>query len=148
VIEINGRFYQEREQPTPKGGSVALAAFMAVASIYGGLKFGASNLNSYQASIQEYQRILKKESKLSSNARKAVVLWFTRNYVEVELSTVRRNLLTEKGYTPYCGADKCSRGMPRTSFNGSQFECSCGWVSDFPKHFMYHYFQKWGNSNG
>lgn len=35
-------------------------------------------------------------------------------------SQVRHNMLTEKDYTPYCGA--CST-MIRTIFNGSQMEC-------------------------
>lgn len=55
------------------------------------------------------------------------------------MSTVRENLLSRKGYTPYCGGEKCSR-MPRTIFNGEQFTCrDCGWKSNFPKDFIEKY---------
>lgn len=56
---------------------------------------------------------------------------------------VRSNLLSEKGYSPYCGNTNC-KIMPRTKFNGSQFVCpSCGWVSNFPKNFISLYKYKW-----
>lgn len=54
-------------------------------------------------------------------------------------SIVRQNLLNEPGYTPYCGNDKC-RTMPRTIFNGEQFDCpSCGWRSAFEPEFIAKY---------
>lgn len=34
------------------------------------------------------------------------------------MSIVRENLLTRKGYTPYCGNDDCTWNMPRTRFSG------------------------------
>lgn len=48
-------------------------------------------------------------------------------------SIVRRNLLTRPGYMPYCGAVRCSYGMPRTAYEpvSGQFICGCGWVSKF-----------------
>jgi len=53
-----------------------------------------------------------------------------------KLSTVRKNLLTKRGYSPYCGSDSCEN-MPRTAFNGSQFVCSsCSWESTFPLEFI------------
>jgi len=63
------------------------------------------------------------------------------------MSIVRKNLLTEKNYTPYCGGDYGVCGLPRTVFNGSQFKCSCSscsWVSDFPDEFIQEYKKKWG----
>ena len=53
-----------------------------------------------------------------------------------EHSIVRRNLLTDKNYTPYCGNDNCKYDLPRTSWNGNQFQCRCGWVSRFPEDFI------------
>jgi hypothetical protein len=49
------------------------------------------------------------------------------------MSIVRDNLETRKGYTPYCGSDCCRKGWPRTSFDGSQFCCKCGWRSQIDK---------------
>jgi hypothetical protein len=51
-------------------------------------------------------------------------------------STVRRNLLTRPGYTPYCGADHCRHHAPRTEWDGRQFVCKCGWRSEFPDDFI------------
>ena len=55
------------------------------------------------------------------------------------MSIVRQNLLTVPGYAPYCGAGRCTRSNPRTRFNGSQFECGCGWRSTFEKPFIDEY---------
>lgn len=60
------------------------------------------------------------------------------------MSIVRTNLMCREGYTPYCGRVFCFKGMPRTVFNGSQFECSCGWETDFEKDFIDDYKKKWG----
>ena len=58
-------------------------------------------------------------------------------------SIVRKNLTTRKGYSPYCGNEKC-RTMPRTVFDGEQFNCSCcGWRNQFPKEFIAEYKKKW-----
>lgn len=59
------------------------------------------------------------------------------------MSVVRQNLMTEPGYTPYCGDMGCKNRMPRTRFNGEQFECRCGWVSEFPAEFIKEYKAKW-----
>jgi hypothetical protein len=60
-------------------------------------------------------------------------------------STVRINLMTRPGYSPYCGNDGCPGRWPRAFFNGSQFECnSCDWVSQFPADFITEYKTKWG----
>lgn len=60
------------------------------------------------------------------------------------MSLIRDNLMAEKGYSPYCGNDTCSRGMPRTKFDGEQFVCGCGWRSQFPAGFITEYKAKWG----
>lgn len=58
------------------------------------------------------------------------------------VNVIRRNLMTEKGYTPYCGGS--CRMMPRTKFNGDQFCCpDCGWCSTFPKQFIEEYKDRW-----
>lgn len=62
---------------------------------------------------------------------------------EGEYSTVRENLMTEKGYSPYCGSNKCFYMMPRTTFNGEQFTCKCGWKSGFEKAFIDAYKKQW-----
>lgn len=59
------------------------------------------------------------------------------------MSIVRENLMTEVGYTPYCGDETCKARWPRTSFNGKQFQCSCGWTSGFEAKFIEEYKVKW-----
>ena len=44
-----------------------------------------------------------------------------------------KNMLTRKGYTPYCGADSCIFFMPRTVFTSGQYQCVCGWRSQLDK---------------
>jgi hypothetical protein len=65
-------------------------------------------------------------------------------------STVRINLITQQGYTPYCGSmtprppigNGCDN--PRTKFNGEQFVCpKCGYTTNFPKGFIDKYKQRW-----
>lgn len=59
------------------------------------------------------------------------------------MSTVRENLMAQKYYTPYCGGANC-KTVPRTFFNGNQFEClECGWVSSFEPEFIAAYKIKW-----
>ena len=54
------------------------------------------------------------------------------------MSIVRRNMLSVNRYTPYCGDNNCSKGMPRTKYDKDkkQFICSCGWQSEFDNDFM------------
>jgi len=59
------------------------------------------------------------------------------------MSTVRRNLMSSAGYTPYCGNERCFLNMPRTRFTGSQFACDCGWRSTFEAEFIDRYKAKW-----
>jgi len=61
---------------------------------------------------------------------------------------VRKNLMEQKGYSPYCGKqEKCSGRWPRTVFNGKQFVCpSCGWTSKFPELFIEQYKIKWNKA--
>jgi hypothetical protein len=61
------------------------------------------------------------------------------------MSIVCENLMTIPGYSPYCGSDRyCSHHMPRTTFDGEQFKCKCGWRSQFPADFIAEYKAKWG----
>lgn len=62
------------------------------------------------------------------------------------MSDVRDNLLSREGYTPYCGSGVCVLRMPRTTFNGHQFACGCGWHSDFPADFIAEYKAKWSKA--
>jgi len=62
----------------------------------------------------------------------------------METTIVRKNLMTDGSYRPYCGANNCKVGMLRTRWNGEQFYCSCGWVSEFPKEFIDRYKTKHG----
>lgn len=55
------------------------------------------------------------------------------------MSVVRENLLTRPGYTPYCGSESCRFRMPRTTFDGYQFCCPCGWKSGFEAEFIEEY---------
>ena len=54
------------------------------------------------------------------------------------MSIVRDNLLSRKGYTPYCGAERCHYRWPRTRRNDltMQYECRCGWKSSFETEFL------------
>jgi hypothetical protein len=62
-----------------------------------------------------------------------------------ETSIVRKNLMENEFYTPYCGKDNCSQNMPRTDFNPiiNQFVCICGWTSKFDNKFIKKYKNKW-----
>ena len=63
-----------------------------------------------------------------------------------ESSIVRENLMTEEGYTGYCGAmQHCYLGMPRTTWDKDkeQFVCRCGWVSQYPSDFIQRYKARW-----
>lgn len=69
-----------------------------------------------------------------------------------EISIVRTNLMNEKGYAPYCGANGISRlgrcSNPRTKWNGKQFQCSeCGFITAFPLDFIARYKAKWNLTN-
>lgn len=59
------------------------------------------------------------------------------------MSIVRDNLMEQEGYSPYCGNNDCFLRWPRTTFNGKQFECKCGWKSQFPTDFICEYKHKW-----
>jgi hypothetical protein len=54
------------------------------------------------------------------------------------MTIVRSNLMTRRGYMPYCG--ECLR---RTQFDGRQFYCGCGWRSEFPDSFITEYINHW-----
>lgn len=57
------------------------------------------------------------------------------------LSFVSTKLLTEKGYAPYCGSDRC---FCRAPFNGNQWKCPrCGWQSEQPANFIAAYKERW-----
>ena len=66
-----------------------------------------------------------------------------------ENSIIRENLMTQEGYTGYCG-NNISRdeiggcNNPRTKFNGKQFYCPhCKWISQFPIDFIERYKKRW-----
>ena len=59
------------------------------------------------------------------------------------MSIIRENLMEHAGYTPYCGNMVCPVNMPRTHFIRGQFECRCGWRSNFEKEFIEAYKAKW-----
>lgn len=66
-----------------------------------------------------------------------------------EPTTVRQNLMTRAGYTPYCGNPKAERAIggchnPRTYFTGKQFRChKCGFETQFEDEFITRYKEKW-----
>lgn len=59
-------------------------------------------------------------------------------------SIVRDNLMQLPGYAPYCGDTACTLSMPRTTFDGAQFTCGCGWRSQFPEKVIAEYKARWG----
>ena len=67
-------------------------------------------------------------------------------------SIVRSNLLTQDGYTPYCGGGESEARtvcrMPRTVWDGEQFKCPlCRWRSAFPADFIARYRAAWPRQN-
>ena len=61
------------------------------------------------------------------------------------MDTVRKNLMSVKWYSPYCGSSGSLCTLPRTHFDGQQFVCrQCGRRSGFPKEFITEYKKKWG----
>ena len=61
-------------------------------------------------------------------------------------STVRNNLMKRPGYSPCCGDGRCRFGMPRTAFKAGQFDCMCGWRSEFPDDLIEGYRACWRES--
>lgn len=55
-------------------------------------------------------------------------------------SIVRNNLMKRPLYTPYCGHP---RHMNRTSWDGAQFRCTCGYRTEFPEEFLALYLARW-----
>lgn len=62
------------------------------------------------------------------------------------MSLIRDNLMTRPGYSPYCGSEHCSHGMPRTHYIDKQFQCGCGWRSGFDIEFIRQYEAKWATA--
>lgn len=64
---------------------------------------------------------------------------------DVEISTVRDNIMSDEYYTPYCGSFTCNLRSPRTNWSGKQkqFTCKCGWSSNFPQNFIKRYISKY-----
>lgn len=58
-------------------------------------------------------------------------------------SLVQTNLMERPGYTPYCGADRCAHRWPRLRWNGAQFACGCGYITNFPAAFIERYKNRW-----
>lgn len=67
-------------------------------------------------------------------------------YKENNVSIVKQNLMSDPGYTPYYGSDRCLFGMPRTKYKNGQFHCMCGWVSEIDAEFMAEYKKKWNKA--
>lgn len=69
-----------------------------------------------------------------------------------EETIVRENLMTEPGYSGYCGNNisrfkpgGCSNPRTKWSPTLNQFFCpECLWVSQFPADFISRYKEKWG----
>jgi hypothetical protein len=61
----------------------------------------------------------------------------------IEGSVVRFNLMNREYYQPYCGVSRC---FNRATFNKNkkQFECTCGWISQYPESFIEKYLERWG----
>lgn len=57
------------------------------------------------------------------------------------MDIVRNNLLTRKGYTPYCGNgwNECGYRLPRMTFDGEQFKCKCAYRTNFEPEFIEQY---------
>lgn len=61
------------------------------------------------------------------------------------MSIIRKNLIYQENYSPYCGSASGFCSLPRTYFDGKQFICrNCGWNSAFPPEFIAKYKKKWG----
>ena len=72
-------------------------------------------------------------------------------------STVRNNLMKQEGYAPYCmgvvrdDSEKgfhetsCATAMNRMVWNGQQFDCGCGSVTEFEDDFIQAYKDRWGD---
>ena len=58
-------------------------------------------------------------------------------------SIVRNNLMKRPGYRPYCGSGACSFRMPRLTWDGAQFNCHCGFRTEFPADFIGPYKARW-----
>lgn len=66
--------------------------------------------------------------------------------MDLEITIVRRNLMANVNYRPYCGETSNHNCYhPRTEYrpSDSQFICpNCKWVSSFPKDFIDRYKNK------
>lgn len=56
---------------------------------------------------------------------------------------IRSILLLKKDYIPPCKGTMCIRA-PVITFNGSQFQCDCGWQSSHESEFICEYKEQWG----
>jgi len=89
---------------------------------------------------KEYENHLEKVTSELRKEREKLLAEYTP-------SIVRRNLLREYSYVPYCGNIDCMKS-PRTIFTDGQFKChTCGWESSFPKEFISAWKQVHGSVN-
>lgn len=58
-------------------------------------------------------------------------------------SIVKNNLMKRPGYRPYCGGSYARCGLPRLTWNGEQFDCKCGYETNFPAGFIKKYKARW-----
>ena len=62
-----------------------------------------------------------------------------------EKTIIRQNMMDDKNYRPYCGAERCSGGWPRMiQMDNLQFRCpSCGFNTQIDKDFIDRYRDRW-----
>lgn len=65
-------------------------------------------------------------------------------------SVVRNNLMNRPGYAPYCMGvrpgmpdSSCATALVRMRWDGQQFACACGSLTDFPEEFITLYRERW-----
>jgi hypothetical protein len=63
------------------------------------------------------------------------------------MTIVRTNLMERPGYAPYCGSEVCVQHWPRTHYIRGQFQCGCGWRSNFELEFIAAYEAKWAKAD-
>ena len=88
LIEIEGKFYEEKPQNQGKGISKKTLGLIALAQTMHNISFGGSSYNRERPSvniIEEFRLIQQKKSKLNRSDRDWVERMFYKNYKEVKL---------------------------------------------------------------
>lgn len=90
MIEVNGRFYEEREKPQSKPISRSMAAIMAMAAAMPYINYYEPGQSTYSRPfpnvniIEEFGKIERKESKLPKAERDMVVRAFNNKFKQAE----------------------------------------------------------------